>query len=192
MASAKEVTLATQVIQDHVLRPYEDVFTTEAWRDSPEVPSATEIMPKDDDAATKDFFEKWSEYQQDPVYDPGLPHNVVNGPWPSKEEYIAAHYRILREDAIASLRSSIKSFKRDPEMFDDKFTHVYTHVSLTNIISNSSSVDHPLDLFQGFDACCFGARFSNRILSRESSKANPLGAFEPSPTRNHGCVESRQ
>lgn len=144
MVSAEDIAVAERIIQNHVLRPYENQYHGESWRDLPEIPDKSEIMPKDGDRENKeneDFFEEWDAYQQDPLYNPNMPENIIKGPWPSKEEYIAAHYQILREDAIASLRSSVKSFKRNPQMDDDKCTHVYTHVSLANVFPNSQGAE---------------------------------------------------
>jgi helicase required for RNAi-mediated heterochromatin assembly 1 len=141
MASARELAIATKIIQEHVLKPYGRELHIEPWRNLPEIPDKSEIMPKENE---RDRYkvEEWNDYQKDPVYDVNLPVNIIDKPWPSKEEYISAHYQILREDAIASLRNSVKSFKRNPEMDDDNFTHVYTSVSITNTLSRSSSAYH--------------------------------------------------
>lgn len=125
-----EVASAERIIRDHVLRRYENqAHQGEDWRDLAEIPTSSEIMPVEEQSASKDFFEAWDAYQDEPLYNPALPKNIIKGPWPSKEDYIGAHYQILREDSIAGLRSSVKSYKRLPEMVDDQFTHVYTHVS---------------------------------------------------------------
>lgn len=148
MVSVRELAIATKIIQEHVLKPYErELHTEEPWRSLPEIPDKSEIMPKEND---RDRYkvEEWNDYQKDPVYDVNLPVNIVDKPWPSKEEYISAHYQILREDAIASLRNSVKSFKRNPDMDDDTFTHVYTSVSTRNILLGSSSADHDGGSFQ--------------------------------------------
>jgi helicase required for RNAi-mediated heterochromatin assembly 1 len=142
MDPREEIAIAERIIKDHVLRSYENQYHSEAWRDLPEVPDASEIMPNDDGSENKDFFEEWDAYKNDPLYNTEVPENITKGPWPSKEKYIAAHYQILREDAIAHLRSSVKSFKRNQHMDDDNFTHVYTHVSPGNVSSSSQSADH--------------------------------------------------
>jgi helicase required for RNAi-mediated heterochromatin assembly 1 len=122
---------ATSILTDHVKKPYQSREFAEPWRNLPEVPTKEEIMPAtDEDSGGDQEPEQWNDYQQDPVYDPNLPHNIVDGPWPSKERYISAHYRILREDAIAGLRHSVASVKRRPAMMDDKETCIYTHVTL--------------------------------------------------------------
>jgi helicase required for RNAi-mediated heterochromatin assembly 1 len=133
--SATEMFYANHIIRDHVLRRYEDqAHQGESWRDLPEIPNKSEIMPHEEHKANKDFFESWDDYQKDPVYNSDLPKNIVNGPWPSKEEYIGAHYQLLREDAVAGLRNAVTAYKRKPGMSDDQFTHVYTHVSLMGVL----------------------------------------------------------
>jgi helicase required for RNAi-mediated heterochromatin assembly 1 len=128
---AQEVAAAERIIQTHILRRYESQSTQgEAWRGLPEIPDKSEIMPKEDEK--KDFFEEWDAYKNEPLYNVNLPNNIIKGPWPSKDSYIGAHYQILREDAIAGLRTSVKSFKRESNMVDDNFTHVYTDVRLRN------------------------------------------------------------
>ena len=127
--ACKEVAEGERIIRAHILRDYESQVTqSEDWRNLPEVPTKSEILDKEDEHENKDFFEEWNAYQKDPLYDLELPHNIVKGPWPSKEAYIAAHYQILREDAIAGLRSSVKTFKRQPHMGDDSSTLIYTNV----------------------------------------------------------------
>ena len=80
-------------------------------------------------AADDDYDERWDDYQKDPVVNPDLPHNIVEGPWPSKEEYIGGHYQIVREDAIAPLRQSVALVKKTPNTPDTDDTCIYTHVS---------------------------------------------------------------
>jgi helicase required for RNAi-mediated heterochromatin assembly 1 len=162
MASGQDIAVATQIMQDHVLRPYENEFHPEAWRDLPEIPDKLEIMPQEDVCDNNDFFfeeEKWNAYQTELEHSANLPHNIIKGPWPSKEEYIAAHYQILREDAIASLRSSVKYFKRIPDMFDDRFIHIYTDVG-SNISQRLSRANCLPGSLQGFTAWPIGTSFS--------------------------------
>jgi helicase required for RNAi-mediated heterochromatin assembly 1 len=72
--------------------------------------------------------DNWDRYQKEPLYDQNLPHNIVDGPWPSKEAYLGAHYQILREDAIASLRRAVLEFKKCPLLVDDTEICVYKDV----------------------------------------------------------------
>lgn len=125
-----EDSKAWQILDAHVRRTWDTDNHHEEWRNLPEVPAKAELMPKDDgNADQRSQEENWDDYQNDPVYDPNLPKNIVNGPWPSKQEYISAHYQILREDAIAPLREAIKYFRQHRHMDDDDDTCIYTHVS---------------------------------------------------------------
>jgi helicase required for RNAi-mediated heterochromatin assembly 1 len=57
-----------------------------------------------------------------------LPYNIINGPWQTKEQYVAAHYQLLREDGVAPLRNAVDSFKAQPDMMDSGDTCIYTQV----------------------------------------------------------------
>ena len=138
--AAIEVASAERIIRDHVLRQYESQpHQGEDWRDLPEIPSMAEIVPEQKQKTSKDFFESWNEYQKDPLYNTELPKNIIDGPWPSKENYIGTHYQLLREDVVAGLRNSVKAFLRQPNMIDDQFTHVYTHVGLIDVFRSGKS-----------------------------------------------------
>ncbi|KAG8525871.1 uncharacterized protein KY384_000631 [Bacidia gigantensis] len=65
-------------------------------------------------------FPKWSE-----VFDPGrrahnedveLDSNTIVGPFSSKEDYLARHYNLLREDAVAPLRDVVSECQIYPHM----------------------------------------------------------------------------
>ena len=117
---------ANRILEAHIFRRYNDVDHREEWRNLPEIPTSAEIMPpKPLERAT----EQWDDYQKDFLYDEHLPTNIIDGPWPSKEEYIGAHYQIHREDAIACLRKSVEEFKRHPGMKETQETAFYTHVN---------------------------------------------------------------
>lgn len=57
-----------------------------------------------------------------------LPVNVIDEPWGDKEQYIAAHYKLLREDGIAPLRKAVEDFKAQPGMMDSGDICIYTQV----------------------------------------------------------------
>lgn len=119
-----------QILDAYIHRTWDVGNHQEQWRNLPEIPTKAEIMPKDDQNRDQQSEEeKWNDYQNDPLYDPKLPKNIIDGPWSSKEDYISAHYQILREDAVAPIREAIKSFKQHPRMNDDNGTCIYTHVS---------------------------------------------------------------
>ncbi|RKF60267.1 Helicase required for RNAi-mediated heterochromatin assembly 1 [Erysiphe neolycopersici] len=109
----------------------DELPTEESWRNLPEVPSIEEIMDSGNSSNLTLESEDWNEYQNDLTYYPKLPQNIVNRPWKSTKEYIAAHYKILREDAIASLRDAVQTFKRRPNMLEEDRIYIYTEVTIT-------------------------------------------------------------
>jgi helicase required for RNAi-mediated heterochromatin assembly 1 len=133
--SAREINNANRILQDHIWKLYENQSFQEEWRNLPEIPTRAEICPPDkalvesaDDIEEARNPRNWNKYQEEPSYDQNLPHNIVDGPWPSKEAYLGAHYQILREDAIAPLRRAVAAFKKFPALEDDNETCVYTDV----------------------------------------------------------------
>ncbi|PBP15776.1 hypothetical protein BUE80_DR013525 [Diplocarpon rosae] len=123
---------ARSILQEHARKTYQDNMFAEPWRNLPEIPSTDEIKPtvRNPALSTSDL---WDSYQREVAYDHNLPKNIINGPWPSKEEYVGAHYQMLREDAIASLRKSVADVHRDPSMHDDDETWIYTHVTFIGL-----------------------------------------------------------
>jgi len=125
-----------QIIHRHVWKTYENQIFPQEWRNLPEVPSKAEICPSSRTTADIDDINNAQDrnpvdYQSDSLYDPNLPHNIVEGPWPSKEAYLAAHHQILREDAIAPLRRAVAEFKKCPSLVDDSEICVYKDVRIS-------------------------------------------------------------
>jgi len=116
--------LRAHINKDHLASEH-----TEEWRNLPEIPTASEIWSADSSRETRPVEEKWNDYMGKPSYEIALPHNIIEGPWPSKIAYLGAHYQILREDVVAPLRHSVTSVQDRPNMMDDDETHIYTHVS---------------------------------------------------------------
>ncbi|EPS39692.1 hypothetical protein H072_6524 [Dactylellina haptotyla CBS 200.50] len=74
------------------------------WRALPEVPSSAELM---------------AEEEVD------IPGNEVEEPWESVDEYLGAHYELLREDCFSPLRESVGRFRADTTMDDGPETCIY-------------------------------------------------------------------
>lgn len=89
------------------------VENTPEWQSKPEIPSAQEIMGSD-------------------TPDGSLPlHvNLIDRPWDSKEQYIEAHYNLLREDSVSPLRDAVATIRDDHSMDDTKEFSIYESVSL--------------------------------------------------------------
>lgn len=130
-ASSRVFGDARRILQEHAKKSYQQNAFPQAWRNLPEVPSAEEIKPRSVSASIErdGRSDPWNEYQTDLLYDANLPHNHIRGPWSSKEAYIRAHYQILREDAIASLRNSVAEVSLKTSIVDNGETCIYTDVS---------------------------------------------------------------
>lgn len=125
------------IIRDHVLKPHQkDQFPDEQWRLLPEIPSSAEIM------GTHDYLLKPGEEaktvhiqlpEDSTEIRPGLPTNIIDGPWKDSASYIGAHYQLLREDALYPLRKAVANVMANPTMKDDETLAIYTHVSLVAI-----------------------------------------------------------
>ena len=83
------------------------------WTARPEIPAASEIMG--------------SNIGEEDTVD--LPPNVVDGPWPSTQEYLRTHYELLREDSVALLRDAVAYVRENPSMTDTSDTCIYDKVS---------------------------------------------------------------
>lgn len=87
---------------------------SEAWVSKPEIPSSEEILGTDLPEDDEDCVE--------------LMPNHINGPWPSKESYLRAHYELLREDSVAPLRDAVAYVRDEPRMMDSKTVSIYEKV----------------------------------------------------------------
>jgi helicase required for RNAi-mediated heterochromatin assembly 1 len=129
--SRREEYAANEILRDHVYKRYENRAFPQEWRNLPELPSKSEICPPNQQSkvmADTNQEGNLKMSQMIPVYDQNLPHNIVDGPWPSREAYVGAHYQILREDSIAPLRRAVLEFKKFPALADDLDTCVYKDV----------------------------------------------------------------
>jgi helicase required for RNAi-mediated heterochromatin assembly 1 len=161
---------AWQILDTHVRRTWDTGKYHEQWRNLPEIPTKAEIMPKDEEEpCQRKEEERWNDYQNDPIYDPKLPKNIVDGPWPSKKDYISAHYQILREDAIAPLREAVKFFRQHRHMDDDNYACIYTHVSVFNLRLNILSFLQQVH-FKGLNLSPFGAAFKVTFSTERAGK----------------------
>ncbi|KAK5076617.1 hypothetical protein LTR64_005903 [Lithohypha guttulata] len=84
------------------------------WLAIPEIPPAGEILIPEGEAVS-------------------LPRNKIDQPWSKKEKYLKAHYKFLREDAIAPLREAVAKFRRDPQRMDDNDTRIYEQVRIVGL-----------------------------------------------------------
>jgi helicase required for RNAi-mediated heterochromatin assembly 1 len=102
---------------NHEIRQYFDPNlqvhdTSGAWQAKPELPSSEELLGTTE--------------SEDTV---SLVANRIEGAWDSKDEYLKAHYALLREDSISPLRTAVAKLRADPWMMDTQDISVYEKVS---------------------------------------------------------------
>ncbi|KGO70841.1 hypothetical protein PEX1_046850 [Penicillium expansum] len=86
------------------------------WQTKPELPSTEEILGTD--------------IPGDVV---ALAPNCISGPWVSKEEYLEAHYALIREDSVAPLRNAVARVRADPFMKDTPDISIYEKVFVVGV-----------------------------------------------------------
>jgi helicase required for RNAi-mediated heterochromatin assembly 1 len=81
-----------------------------SWLSVPEIPTPEEAQ---------DITEPWQtlDPQDGSVI---LGGNELKGGWGSKEEYLKAHYEMLREEAVRPLRETISWVKNNPDAREDQ------------------------------------------------------------------------
>lgn len=86
---------------------------SEAWQRMPEIPAGSEIMV--------------SQAEAEP-----LPHNFIDRVWPSKNDYVETHYRLLRREGTEALRYAVNKYKSNIAAGDDEDLCIYTKVKTEN------------------------------------------------------------
>lgn len=113
--------LVNKDIREYLAQPSIDF--AEEWLKKPDIPSSDEILGN--------FGSAENEYVE-------LTPNNITGPWNSTDEYLKAHYELLREDAISPLRDAVAYVRDDPKMTDTKLVSIYDKVN--DITRESSSI----------------------------------------------------
>lgn len=117
-----------RIIRDHVLKRWaENLGPVAGWRTLPEIPTGAEINPPNN---SLDVLDDASDLGVQVAEGNRLPINTIDGPWSTKDAYIEAHYKLLREDSVAPLREAVRAVKANPGMTDKGDVCIYTHVSL--------------------------------------------------------------
>ena len=83
-----------------------------SWLGKREIPSSVEIM-----GITSDDGNGTGENEI------GLTVNNIDTPWDSKEQYLEAHYELVREDAVAPLRDAVAEVKNEPNLIEQDSTN---------------------------------------------------------------------
>lgn len=99
--------------------------TSEAgsWRAYDEIPPSLEIM-------------------QQPAEDM-VPRNQIEGAWSSTEEYLEAHYKLIREDAVFPLRAAVHQIREHPTALEEWFNGsigIYDRVQIVGVTCDIRSI----------------------------------------------------
>ena len=95
-----------------------------SWLGKREIPSSAEIK-----GITSDDGNGTGENEI------GLNVNKIDSPWDSKEQYLEAHYELVREDAVAPLRDAVAEVKNEPNLIEQDSTNsaaIYEKVGHTS------------------------------------------------------------
>jgi helicase required for RNAi-mediated heterochromatin assembly 1 len=95
-----------KAITEHV---FHEPQGQEPWQKLPELPAGSEIL------ATHIPVES-------------LPHNRIDTAWPSKNDYLETHYRLLRHEGTEALRLAVNKYKSNITIDDDEDLCIYTKV----------------------------------------------------------------
>ena len=131
-----------------------------SWLGRPEIPSPEELTEDGDDPET--------EIE--------IPVNNIAGPWGSITEYLSAHYRLLREDAVAPLRGVVSELRVETGILEkdsQENASIYEKVRTVNCRIRPFSADflkvHIIGLT--FASSCIAARITFSV--RRTGKKIP-------------------
>lgn len=113
----------------------------ERWLSYPEIPTAEEIM-----GLTSAINQEEGHITIEP--------NNIDEPWESREEYLSAHYELLREDSVALLRDAVAYLREDPSLTDTHELCVYEKVRT---------------VFCTFNLCCNNKYLMAKTIDRSIS-----------------------
>ena len=101
--------VANQLIREYFNAPQTTAAQAE-WLSTPIIPTAEEIAGEAIGATVN--------IDDVPVKQLVIPVNRIQGPWGSKADYLEAHYKLLREDAVAPLRSAVEEVRAHPDLME--------------------------------------------------------------------------
>ncbi|KAJ6257563.1 hypothetical protein Dda_7348 [Drechslerella dactyloides] len=150
--------LPKNTLVEKLEKPTEAMLKSSGWRARPEVPNAAELMSEEVE----------------------LPANEISQPWSTTDDYLEAHYELLREDSFSPLRDMVGVFRADPEMDDTHDLCIYENCKIIGI-----TMSHTLGI-------CTKLNFStNRARKRirwENSKRLCPGTLVALTTDNFNSV----
>ncbi|KAJ5108539.1 hypothetical protein N7456_005214 [Penicillium angulare] len=140
--------------------------TSTKWTDIPEIPTEGELMDLTGVCKERKAL---------------VPPNVISQPWRSSEQYLEAHYKLLREDTVAPLRDAILWVRENPSTLDKKDVFIYEKVHFIRATMTNRGM-------------AFRIRFSTkragkRILWKYSSRLIPGTLVALSPDKD--CFQTK-
>ncbi|KAA8913892.1 P-loop containing nucleoside triphosphate hydrolase protein [Sphaerosporella brunnea] len=102
------------VKKNPLIAQYENETTShfaEEWRKIPETPTPAELLRQDVD----------------------VPTNIVDGPFPSVDDYLSTHYELVREDVLSGLRMAIRHIRTHPNSDDTREIAIYENVEILGL-----------------------------------------------------------
>ena len=145
---------------------------TSSWSSLREIPTSEEINTSED-------AQVWV--------------NTIDGPWDGKDEYLRAHYSLLRDDAVGPLRDAVREIKASPKMMERHsrehagiYENVCTADLSVSIYSNSTGLHY------WFHVCCAWHCRKSCILDNASGEADQMGTVEAADKWKYGSTYSCQ
>src|SRR6266487_4544127 len=90
-----------------------------SWLCRREIPTEAEVLQVDQNDDTTET--------QTSMF--ALPQNKVLGKWKSKDEYLSAHYELIREDILGPFKQALEDFKRRTPKKENETFSAYEKVS---------------------------------------------------------------
>jgi helicase required for RNAi-mediated heterochromatin assembly 1 len=141
-----------------------------SWVSASDIPTTAEIF---------DVTEPWQRV--DPV-DASilLQGNNLQGPWPCKNDYLMAHYEMLREEEVRPLREAVHWVKNNPSLGEDQRAFggnmgIYEKVC-------------DVTLTQHFQLTCTGSHHRNHLFESGYRCALQFQSFQSRPQHTLGTV----
>ncbi|KAK5170579.1 uncharacterized protein LTR77_005167 [Saxophila tyrrhenica] len=107
-----EIWIVPPQLNKNVSKYYEDAESPAdggSWLRLPAIPTSSELL----DLNTGDDSDSLNNVE--------IATNRPRGAWDSKEDYLGAHYELLREDAVRPLREAVQRVKFSPQSKEDAF-----------------------------------------------------------------------
>ena len=127
-ASAKTEREAVSERVDATIEPAEQASSSKQGEEDPHTSPADGWQSGEAEANAENYTDwgnandpemKTTEEDDDAYESFANVGNIVDGPWPSKIDYLRSHYLLLREDALRPLREAVEHVRSMPDLDED-------------------------------------------------------------------------